>query len=194
MILPKRNWNFPECLAEYSLEAKKKKATEIYEYLKSYKKEKIQFVNILERCQFDFKLASLVAYKLAVDTFLETVPILPVAENLAHVEKSILPVFYAGSIGFSRVFSINHCAFSSPDSIIGFRDAEKKMPSNLFKILKGLKFIGTHDNWFLFKLDRDSTDDMTGMLATDLDKNFTVEFAHFPHHGERRVVYRWCDC
>lgn len=40
---------------------------------------------------------------------------------------------------------------------------------------------------------RDSTDDMTGMLYSALEKDFTIEFAHFPHDGERLFVYRWGD-
>lgn len=95
---------------------------------------------------------------------------------------------------FGRVFSINHCAFSSPDSIIGFRNAEYDGPQEYFKVLKGLKFIGTHKNWVLFKLDSSSTNDMTGMLYSPLEKDFTIEFAHFPHDGERQFVYRWEDC
>lgn len=40
---------------------------------------------------------------------------------------------------------------------------------------------------------RDSTDDLTGLLYFALEKDFTIEFAHFSHDGERRFVYRWGD-
>lgn len=190
-----QDYNYPECWAEYDLAAKKKKADEIYAELTSTRPSKPVFHNILGRCQYDFKLASLVAYKLAVDAFRDDVPTDPFAEDLRGVEKTILPVYYCGGdMCFGRVFSINHCAFSSADSIIGFRNAEYGAPQEYFKVLKGLKLIGTHHNWVLFKLDKDSTDDMTGMLYSPLEKNFTIEFAHFPHDGKRRFVYRWEDC
>lgn len=190
-LIPNPNWNYPECLAEYSQEAKKKKADEIYT---EFTTPPPLFRNIIERCQGDFKLASLVAYKIVVGVFMGNIPYSPFAEELEDIEKSILPVHYCGgNMSFGRVFSINHCAFSSPDSIIGFRNSEDNQPQEYFKILKGLKLIGTHHNWVLFKLDRNSTDDMTGMLYSALEKNFTIEFAHFPHDGERRFVYRWED-
>lgn len=193
-MIPNPSWNYPECWAEYNLEAKKKKADEIYAKLISPDPFKEPLQEILGRCQSDFKLASLVAYKIAVDLFKDNVPGSPFAEELDDVDKSILPVHYCGgNMCFGRVFSINHCAFSSPDSIIGFRNSEYDEPQEYFKVLKGLKLIGTHHNWVLFKLDRNSTDDMTGMLYSALEKDFTVEFAHFPHDGERRFVYRWAD-
>lgn len=194
-MIPNPNWNYPECWAEYSLEAKKKKADEIYTDLISTPLLKKSLRDILFRCQNDFKLSSLVAYKIAVAVFKDNVPMTPFAEELVDVDDLILPVHYCGGdMCFGRVFSINHCAFSSPDSIIGFRNSEYKGPQEYFKILKGLKLIGTHHNWVLFKLDRNSTDDMTGMLYSPLEKNFTIEFAHFPNNGERRFVYRWEDC
>lgn len=198
-ILPSPNWNYPEWLAEYSPDAKKKKASEIYADLTTQHPYislalKPSFWEIMERCQYDFKLASLVAYKIAVDLFKDNIPSTPFAEELKGVNRAILPVYYCGGdICLGRVFSINHCAFSSPDSIIGFRNSEYGAPQEYFKVLKGLRLIGTHHNWILFKLDRNSTDDMTGMLYSALEKNFTIEFAHFPHDGERRFVYRWED-
>lgn len=125
-MIPNPHWNYPECFAEYSLEAKNKKAEEIYNSLiapsPSYFKH--SFAEIIGRCEHDFKLASLVAYKAAVDSFKEYVPKCPFANELKDVEKSILPVYYCGGdMCFGRVFSINHCAFSSPDSIIGFRNS-----------------------------------------------------------------------
>lgn len=190
-MIPDPNWDYPECLAEYSLEAKKKKAAEIYSQLTA------PYSNILSWCQEDFKLASLVAYNIVVDyyNYKDNVPYAPRTKELQGIERSILPVYYCGgNICFGRVFSINHCAFSSPDSIIGFRNSEYGAPQQYFKVLKGLKLIGTHKNWVLFKLDRNSTDDMTGMLYSALEKNFTVEFAHFPHDAERKFVFRWEDC
>lgn len=190
---PNPNWNYPECLAEYSIDAKKKKAEEIYANINSiYAKF---YSDILERCECDFKLASLVGYKIATEFYKDTVPETPYPQGLSNVEKLILPIYYCGgNMCSGRWFSINHLAFSSPDSIIGFRDSEYTAPQEYFKILKGLKFIGTHKNWTLFKLDRNSTDDMTGMLYSPLEKNFTIEFAHFPHDAERRFIFRWVDC
>lgn len=129
MKLPNPNWNYPECFPEYSLDAKKKKADEIFAELITPPPFKPLFRDILERCQHDFKLASLVAYKVAVGFFKDNIPGTPFAEELAGVEKSILPVYYCGgNMCFGRVFSINHCAFSSPDSIIGFRDSTHSAP------------------------------------------------------------------
>lgn len=96
-------------------------------------------------------------------------------------------------MSFGHVFSINICAFSSDDSIIGFRNSEYHLPQEYFKIIKGLRFVGTHENWTLFKLDVASTDDMTAMLYSALEKNFTIEFAHFPHEGGHRILFRWVD-
>lgn len=191
--MPEPDYNYPECWAEYSLDAKNRKAEEIYSELTT--PIEFTFRNILGRCQNDFKLASLVAYKIAVGFFKDNVSHRPVAEEFELIESSILPVHYGGgNMEFGRVFSINHCAFSSPDSIIGFRNSENDQPQRHFKVLKGLKFIGYHRNWTLFKLDKNSTDDMTGMLLSPLEKDFTIEFAHFPHNAERRFVYRWQDC
>lgn len=192
-MIPNPNYNYPKCLAEYTSDAKKKKADEIYSELNTPSLAPLR--NILERCQSDFRLASLVAYRISVEYFKDNVPYTPFAEELSQIEASLLPVRYCGgNICFGRVFSINHCAFPSADSIIGFRNSEYQGPQEYFKVLKGLKFIGCHHNWILFKLDRNSTDDMTGMLYSSLEKNFTIEFAHFPHDAERRFVYRWEDC
>ena len=192
-MIPNPNCNFPECWAEYSLAAKKKKANEIYAQLPPT--SLFETDELMNRCQGDFKLASLVAYKIAAAYYKDNVPLAPFTEELNKIGTTLLPVHYCGGdMCFGRVFSINHCAFSSHDSIIGFRNAEKDWPQKDFKILKGLKFIGTHGNWVLFKLDRNATDDMTGMLYSALEKNFTIEFAHFPHDGEKRFVYRWEDC
>ncbi len=194
-IIPNQNWNYPECLAEYSLDEKKKIAYKIYSEFSTHSIFNPSFSDILQRCQCDFKLASFVAYKIAVDFYKDKGPGTPFPKELANVDKSILPVYYCGgNICFGRLFSINHCAFSSPDSIIGFRNSEDERPQKYFKVLKGLKLIGAYHNWVLFKLDRNSTDDMTGMLYSALEKNFTIEFAHFPHDGERRFVFRWGDC
>lgn len=96
------------------------------------------------------------------------------------------------TIGYDRLFRINRCAFSSPDSVIGFGKFAPgfELP---FKILKGLKFIGRSGGWTFFKLDPESTDDMTAMLLLPLEKNFEIEFAHFPHDGEKQIIFRWID-
>lgn len=185
-MIPNPNYDYPECWAEYSLEAKKKKAEELFSQYG---------VTAVDRCQNDFKLASLIAYKFAVDYFKDVRHKDPWSDILRKCVPIYLPVSYCGgNMCFGRVFSINHCAFSSPDSIVGFRNSEYDNPQEYFKVLKGLKFIGCHHNWVLFKLNRHSTDDMTGMLYSPLEKNFTIEFAHFPHDDERRIIFRWEDC
>lgn len=192
-MIPNPDYDYPDCPAELSIEAKKQRADEIYEYLKT--QLAIPYQPILDYCQNDFRLASLVAYRLAVDFFKDNISHCAHPEELRRIEPLLLPVNYCGGdICFGRVFSINHCAFPSPDSIIGFRNSETTHPQEYFKILKGLKYIGCHNNWVFFKLDRSSTDDMTGMLYSPLEKNFTIEFAHFPHDGSRRFIYRWEDC
>ncbi|MGN0223366.1 MAG: hypothetical protein ACI4AM_05000 [Muribaculaceae bacterium] len=119
----------------------------------------------------------------------------PFSEDLMKINEMLLPIRYCGgNMCQGRWFSINHCAFSSPDSIIGFRNVEYNAPQDMFKIFKGLKFIGTHGNWTLFKLDKDSTDDMTGLFYSPLEKDFTIEFAHFPHDAGHRVLFHWVDC
>ena len=164
-MIPDPDYDYPECWAEYSRADKMKKAAELFA---------VQGVRAVGCCQGDFRIASLVAYRAAAEYF----------KDAAH-----------GAAGpFGRVFAINHCAFTSPDSIIGFRNAEYSRPQEYFKILKGLKYVGTVRNWVLFKLDRGSTDDMTGTLYSPLEKNFTIEFAHFPHDDDRRIIYRWEDC
>lgn len=186
-MIPNPDYEYPECLAESPLEEKKKLAVKLY--------SQYGVVSAIGSCQDDFRLASLVAYKIAADYYGDVSHDDLYPETMRKVNQLYLPVRYCGgNMCFGRVFSINHCAFSSPDSIIGFRDSEYHGPQEYFKILKGLKFIGIHRNWVLFKLDRNSTDDMTGMLYSPLEKNFTVEFAHFPHDAERRIIFRWKDC
>lgn len=185
-MIPNPNYKYPDCWAAYPAFAKKKKAEELYS---------LYGPMAMGMCQEDFKIASLIAYKVAVDYFKNAKHDHPWPEQLWKCNKFYLPVSYAGgNMSFGRVFIINHCAFSSPDSIIGFRNSENPDPQEDFKVLKGLRFIGTLRNWVLFKLDRILTDDMTGMLYSSLEKNFTIEFAHFPHDAERRIVYRWVDC
>lgn len=184
--IPNPDYNYPDCWAAYSLDAKRKKAEELFSEYGD---------RAIEMCQNDFKIASLIAYKVAVEYFKDLTHEDACPESLWHCDKLYLPVSYAGgNMEFGRIFTVNHCAFSSPDSIIGFRNSEYAGPQEYFKILKGLKFVDTLRNWVLFKLDKNSTDDMTGALYSPLEKNFTVEFAHFPHDAERRIVYRWEDC
>ena len=143
-------------------------------------------------CQDDFKLCSLVVYWLTVNYLRD------LNQEMYDVNKNwlkYLPVKYCGgNMEFGRVFSINMCSFPSKDSIVGFRNKESETPQIHFKVLKGLDYIGTMENWTLFKLNPFSTDDMTAMLYSPLEKNFTIEFAHFPHDSYHRILYRWVDC
>ncbi|WP_301186907.1 hypothetical protein [uncultured Alistipes sp.] len=185
-MIPNPDYDYPECWAEYSRADKMKKAAELFV---------VQGVRAVECCQGDFRIASLVAYRAAAEYFKDAAHEDAYPEVMWHIDPLYLPVRYCGGdMAFGRVFAINHCAFTSPDSIIGFRNAEYSRPQEYFKILKGLKYVGTLRNWVLFKLDRDSTDDMTGTLYSPLEKNFTIEFAHFPHDADRRILYRWEDC
>ena len=150
-------------------------------------------------CQGDFKTLSLLAYKLAVDAFDDHQPPKITNDDLQMLLKlptsniSIgLPVFMpakycGGNMEFGRLFAVNLCAFSSPDSIVGLR-VDKKYP-NECRVVKGLKHLGVQGTWNLFKLDPASSDDMTAMLYSSLEKDFYVEIAHFPHDSARRIVY-----
>ena len=186
------SYPYPECLAGLSVYEKNKKADELY---RNYNKT---FLDIEDACQGDFKLCSLVAYKLIVEYFNDSVVKLHSRESIFRLlgrRPNWLPVRYCGgNMVFGRVFMINICSFSSSDSVIGFRNSETDKPQIYFKILKGLKHIGYVGNWTLFKLDPGSTDDMTAMLYSPLEKNFTIEFAHFPHEGERLILFHWEDC
>lgn len=184
-MIPNPEYNYPNCASELTPDQKKKKAEEIF--------QKYGISSIEGRIE-DYRIASLIGYKVAVGFYKDSIPGTPFPEELAKINQLCLPIRYiGGDMCFGRLFSINHCAFSSHDSIIGFRNSEYAGPQQYFKIMKGLKYVGTLRNWVLFKLDRDSTDDMTGVLYSALEKNFTIEFAHFPHDSERRIIYRWED-
>lgn len=185
-------WNYPQGLfPEFDKTRKQQKADEIYN---EYKKADILPLlahNLQNECQHDFKLCSLVAYRVMAAYY-------KMSENTMFDEPKILnlfkPIHYCGGdMSFGRVFSVNMCSFSSPDSIIGFRHPQWDEPDTYFKIIKGLKYMSTLRNWTLFKLDGKSTDDMTAMLYLPLEKNFTIEFAHFPHDADRRILLRWID-
>lgn len=196
-MIPDPDYNYPQIYPELSLADKKAKAKELFDEYTSGEIFPISYLfkldRISDKCQNDFKLCSLLAYKVAAFIF-EQADVQAFNFELFHSQSFFMPVRYCGgNMCFGRVFAINHCAFSSPDSIIGFRDAENSNPQKDFKIAKGLRYVGTYDNWTLFKLDRDSTDDMTGVLYSSLEKNFTIEFAHFPHEGGKRILFRWED-
>lgn len=151
-------------------------------------------------CQDDFKLCSLVGYKIVSAIYnvsssgteekARFLKYLGLHDDRNPICRPLwAPVRYCGgNMEFGRVFAVNHCAFSSRDSIIGLKDTYSE-----FRILKGLRHIGCLGEWRLFKLDPSTTDDMTGMLYTGHEKNFTIEFAHFPHEGGHRIVFRWED-
>ena len=197
-MIPNPDWNYPKLYAELSAYEKEAMAAELF---RQYNEPPIMsktFLHdsyrIMDICQNDFKLSSLLAYKIVADWF---------ADEKAQFhscrlfkENSIfLPVRYCGGdMCFGRVFAINHCAFSSADSIIGFRNSETDRSQEYFKIAKGLRYIGVHKNWTLFKLDKSSTDDMTGIIYSPLEKNFTIESAHFPYDSAERILFRWTDC
>lgn len=198
-MTPNPDYNYPRLYAEASIEEKRAKAEELFSEYSSGDIFPREYLDSPERieslCQGDFKLCSLLAYKVAAWIFEQ-----PEAQAFdfklfcRNNQAFFVPVRYCGGdMCFGRVFAINHCAFSSPDSIVGFRDAERSWPQEYFKVAKGLRYVGTHDNWSLFKLDGSSTDDMTGVLYSPLEKNFTIEFAHFPHDGEPKVLFRWVD-
>lgn len=190
-------------IAEMTAEEKRQKAEEIFrDFEEGYFPRDLPDV-----CQQDFKLCSLVAYKLVRELFdtkskFDKKSIASVwggkyNTNFPLMGPAWLPVRYCGgNMCFGRVFIFNICAFSSKDSIIGMRcvGASKAYPTAGFKILKGLKYIGDYKEWNLFKLDPDSTDDMTGMLYTTHEKNFDLQFAHFPHEGGYRILFYWTDC
>lgn len=189
-------------IAEMSADEKREKAEEIFNnFNKTYFP-----ADMPEACHQDFKMCSLVAYKLVRELF----------DTKSSLDKNIiastwggeyflgwplkgpiwLPIRYlVGDMCFGRVFAMNICAFSSKDSIIGMRDTKHNYPhpGRAFRILKGLKYIGDYKEWTMFKLDPSSTDDMTAMLYTYHEKNFDLQFAHFPHEGGYRVLFYWVD-
>ncbi len=190
-------------IAEMSVDEKKKKAEEIFQdFNKKYIPQ-----GLPGYCQHDFKMCSLVAYKLVRELY---DPDGKLDKNLIAstwgskydvclplMEAIWLPIRYlGGNMCCGRVFAINICAFSSRDSIIGIRDAVYPYPhpKGTFKILKGLKYIGDYKEWTMFKLDPSSTDDMTAMLYSNHEKNFDLQFAHFPHEGGYRILFYWVDC
>lgn len=209
--------DYPKLIAELSLEEKRREAKSIFHECLNSDDYFYSYEWIMKRCQHDFKTASLTAYLFASALYNEEISIFDLLKNKgvkSKKEKLIrmfeggydkqspitapywAPVIYCGgNIEFGRVFSINHCAFSSHDSIIGFGNSESNYyPCEDFKILKGLKYVGVSGGWTLLKLDKVSTDDMTGMIYLPLEKNFMIEFAHFPHKGGKNVVFRWEDC
>ena len=192
-MTPNPDYNYPELYSDRTVEQKKYIAERIFKDLDTPLPYDLQ--RIIDMCQNDLKLCSLVAYKIAVKMFKD--PKYDAASSPLYFinNPAIMPVSYCGgNMSFGRVFAINHCAFSSPDSIVGFRNAEYRGPQEYFKISKGLKYVGTLDNWVLFKLDPRTTDDRTGILYSPLEKNFTIEFAHFPHDSGPRTIFRWLDC
>lgn len=188
-------------IAEMTAEEKKREAEKIFQNFN----KKYSPASMPEVCQSDFKMCSMVAYKLVRELY----------DLNSKMDKELiastwggffgqplmgpewLPIRYiGGNMCFGRVFAFNICAFSSKDSIIGMRDVKHTQPyyPDGFRILKGLKYIGNYDEWNLFKLDPSSTDDMTAMLYTNHEKNFDLQFAHFPHEGGYRVLFYWVDC
>lgn len=197
-MIPDPDWNYPVLFSEMALADKKAKAEELFCHYNQMTHKPMAFQQVCKEimgfCQGDFKLSSLLTYKI-VQEWYKNNDAQATLTWLFDSDAVLLPIRYCGGdMCFGRVFSINHYAFSSPDSIIGFRDAETDSPQQQFKVAKGLKYIGTYKNWVLFKLDKASTDDMTGVLFSPLEKNFTIEFAHFPHDGEKRILFRWVDC
>lgn len=188
-------------IAEMSAEEKRQKAKEIFnDFNKKYFPK-----DLPNYCQHEFKMCSMVAYKLVKELFDPNSKM-----DKEHITSTWggqpyfgwpltgpnwLPIRYVGGdMCVGRVFAFNFCAFTSKDSIIGMRDSHTQ-PHNKegFRILKGLKYIGDYNEWNLFKLDPDSTDDMTAMLYTNHEKNFDLQFAHFPHEGGYIVLFDWSD-
>lgn len=159
-------------------------------------------------CGYDFRTQSMLAYLMMADRY--ALPgkrvyspgcvdrILGCNGDEYHplTGPDFLPVRYCGSIGYDRIFSVNRYALTSPDSIIGIRSrgASNPIEKCLYEILKGMSDCGTVNNWTLFKLDPLLTDDGTAMILLRLEKNFDLEFAHFPHDGSPVVLFRWIDC
>ncbi len=189
-------------IAEMSSHEKRQKAEEIFnDFNKKYFPG-----DMPDFCQHDFKMCSLVAYKLVKELFspdsnMNKQQIASSWDGEYNFSRPLmgpnwLPIRYlGGNMDFGRVFAFNICAFSSKDSIIGMRDvnAAAPHPKEAFRVLKGLKYIGDYKEWTLFKLDQISTDDMTAMLYTCHEKNFDLQFAHFPHEGGYRVLFHWID-
>lgn len=167
--------------------------------------------DLLRVCGYDFKTCSLAAYLLIAEIYSphhgddsrspgDVKAFLGISRDY-DIQSPLtgplyLPVSYCGHIGWERIFRINRCAFSSSDSIIGIRDGDsgRFIAPELIRPLKGLITEGYHDGWTLLKLDPDTTDDQTAMLALLLEKNFHLRFAHFPHNSSPVILLDWNDC
>lgn len=189
-------------IAEMTAEEKRQKADEIFrDFSKMYLPR-----DMPEVCEHDFKMCSLVAYRLVKELYdsnsiMDKDAIVSTWGGSSFLGWPLtgpvwLPIRYlGGDMCFGRVFAFNICAFSSKDSIIGMRDVKygNPHPKEAFRILKGLKYIGNYKEWTMLRLDPDSTDDMTAMLYTSHEKDFDIQFAHFPHEGGYRVLFHWID-
>lgn len=162
---------------------------------------------VRKECGYDFRTLSMFAYLMMADRYalpgervyspgyVDRILGCKGDEHAPLIGPDFLPVRYSGSIGYDRIFSINRYAFTSPDSIFGIRAMNSSMPMDhcLYDMLKGMSECGTLKNWNLFKLDPLKTDDGTAMILLRLEKNFDLEFAHFPHDGGPVVLFRWID-
>lgn len=150
--------------------------------------------DFLEACQGDFKVASMAAYEIAVDIFDKGATAGAMTVFGCEPESMTsgwLPLwaparYCGGNMDFGRVFAVNHCALSSPDSIIGVT-CDTGFVNCV--ALKGLSPLGRNGRWCMFKLDPSSTDDKTGMFYCGLEKDFEVKIAHFPNGSPRRVIF-----
>ena len=165
--------------------------------------------DLLRACGYDFRVCSRVAYMIAEDLFMPEHDRMHPREVLIHrlglpdfdPQRPLsgpiyMPVRYAGHIGWERIFVINRCAFPSSESLVGVRDSESRNPlaDSLIRVMKGLKDTGLcYAGWKLYRLDPIATDDMTAMIALGLEKNFTLEFAHFSEGEKPKVLFRWED-
>lgn len=168
--------------------------------------------SFLRVCNYDFKTCSMAAYLPVKELYKSTdgnreregeiiryLGLISFDSDSPIVGPGYLPVRFCTTVNYDLIFSINRCAFSSPDSIIGikgigcvpsFLNGQK---GALYRILKGMKFITIKDDWTFFKLDPETTDDMTAMIALQVEKNFEIEFAHFPHDSGPVTLFRWID-
>lgn len=134
---------------EMTLAEKKKAAEDIFNQFRDF----LPF-DMMDACKQDFKLCSLVGYKLATAIYAESplgseekerfFRLLDISGDRNPICRPLwAPVRYCGgNMEFGRVFAVNHCAFSSRDSIIGLKDTYSE-----FRILKGLRHIGCLGEW-----------------------------------------------
>lgn len=170
---------------------------------------------VLER-MLDFRLCSLIACNLAKEYFsaygadfvrdsrelasvlgleLLRMPTGRLADT-GHHGSLALPAKYRG-FGYpinspshvGQLFQINLCSFAESNPRLAVVDWQQ----GAFRVVKGLKHIGTDGRWEILEIDRSTTDDMTALLLNERKSEVEVEIAHLQPDGSMKIVYRFSN-